>query len=115
MSYMVNELERVLVRLYIEKTLLEKGVVVYDSVCEHLYKNYKCYLEDCYEHPEYLVSALKEICRDESVDIILSIQNDLIEFHGYKRITMFLDALDNAVYNWPNFVIETRDNLDPLS
>ena len=101
MSYMANELERVLVRLYIEKTLLEKEIVVYDSVCEYLYKNYKCYLEECYEHPEYLVNALKEICGDESVDIILSIQNDLEEFHRYGRIAIFLDTLDNVVYTWP--------------
>lgn len=95
MSYNVNELERVLVRLYVEKALFEKGIAIYDSVCERLCQNYRCDLEDCYEYPEYLLNVLKDNHRNDTVDIILSIKNDLKEFYHHKRITKFLDILSD--------------------
>ena len=96
MSFHVNELERVLVRLYIEKALLEKGIFAYDSVSENLYENYECYLEDCYEHPEYLTNVLKNLYEDDARDVILSIKNDLKDFSRYKRIARFLEVLSNT-------------------
>jgi hypothetical protein len=95
MSYDVNELERILVRLYVEKALFEKGTVIYDSVCGYLCQNYRCYLEDCYEHPEYLITALKDIPGNDIGDIVSSIKNDLKEFYRYNKIARFLNVLSN--------------------
>jgi hypothetical protein len=94
-GYAYHELERVLVRLYIEKALLEKETIVYNTVSENLYRNYRCYLEDCYEHPEYLKIVLKDISVNDASDIISSIKNDLLEFYHHKRIARFIDELSN--------------------
>lgn len=95
MSYDVNELERALVRLYVEKALFEKGTAIYDSVCERLYQNYRRDLEDCYEYPEYLINILKDNHRNDADDIISSIKNDLKEFYHHRRIAKFLDILSD--------------------
>lgn len=96
MSYDTNQLEQAMIRLYIEKTLLERGVRIYDEVSENLYKKYSCHLEDCYEHPEYLKNTLKVLYENDSSSIISSINNDLKEFYHYKKIARFIDALGNT-------------------
>ena len=45
---------KALVALAIETVLLEIGKPTFQKVTGKLFKNYKCFLADCYEHPEYL-------------------------------------------------------------
>ncbi len=56
-----DQLRKALVGLSVEKVLLDLGKPVYDKVVNQLYKDYKCYLPDCYEYPEYLNLVLKKI------------------------------------------------------
>jgi len=75
-----NDIKKALVSLSIEKALLDLGEVKFDKFVEHLYKNYKISLSDCYEHPNYLQQTLHEIFGNSYADIIKSIKRNLEEF-----------------------------------
>ena len=54
-------MKKALVSLAIEITMLEIGKETYDKVVRDLYKKYKCYLPDCYDHPNFL-AKYSRIC-----------------------------------------------------
>ena len=84
---------KALVTLAIEKTLLDIGKPVYDTVTNRLYKKFHCYISDCFEKPEYLKAVLKERYGESYNEIINSIQQQLDEFAYKKRIKAFLQVL----------------------
>jgi hypothetical protein len=86
----MQEAKKALVVLAIEKTLLEVGRTTYDEVLGKLYENYDCYLSDCYDHPEYLSSVLKELYGQSSHAIIKSIQNYLAQASIQDDIAKFI-------------------------
>jgi len=77
----------------IEKTLLDLGKPTYDKVVDMLKNEYRCYLTDCYEHPEYLNAVLKKLPADSSLAIVVSITNKLKEFLHKEAIRRFLEAI----------------------
>ena len=85
-----GEISKALVTLAIEKTLLNMGNPVLDEVAHRLLKNYKCYIPDCHEHPEYLKSVLKELYGNSYSTIVESIKKTLDEFITKKSIEHFL-------------------------
>ena len=85
-----GEISKALVTLAIEKTLLNMGKPVLDEVAHRLLKNYKCYIPDCHEHPEYLKSVLKELYGNSYSTIVESIKKTLDEFITKKSIEHFL-------------------------
>ena len=86
----MQEAKKALVVLAIEKTLLEVGRTTYDEVLGKLNENYDCYLSDCYDHPEYLSSVLKELYGQSSLAIIKSIQNYLAQASVQDDIAKFI-------------------------
>jgi hypothetical protein len=68
----------------IEKTLIKIGTPALEIVIAGLFNNYKCFLSDCYEHPEYLKQTLHEIYGLSHTAIIESIISKL-EPHAYKK------------------------------
>ena len=82
-----------LVSLAIEKALLDTGgsKLLYD-VCLELFTNYRSYIADCYENPEYLVKALKVHGENYKV-IVASIRAQLEEFSYHKPIERFLNRI----------------------
>jgi len=85
-----NQVKKALVSLAIETTLLEIGKPTYDEVSHKLFKDYKCYLPDCYEHPEYLKTILKDLYGPSSAVIVNSIKNQLEEFETQTGIDIFI-------------------------
>lgn len=77
----------------IEKALLGIGGPAYESVVQKLYENHRCRLFDCYEHPEYLHSVLKEIFGDNYKAIAKSIKSHLKDVSEQKPITDFLSVI----------------------
>ncbi|MGI0069409.1 MAG: hypothetical protein ACREAN_04040, partial [Nitrosopumilaceae archaeon] len=65
-----NQVRKALVSLAIETVLLEIGKPTYDEVSHKLFKDFKCYLPDCYEHPEYLKRILQDLYGQSSTAII---------------------------------------------
>ncbi|HEV2193198.1 MAG TPA: hypothetical protein VGR54_06230 [Nitrosopumilaceae archaeon] len=50
-------------------------------------------MEDCYEHPEYLANALKDLFGKSHIVIVESIKNELIDFVEHKPIEKFLKVI----------------------
>ena len=90
MEYDYDIVKKALVSLTIEKALFEIGKPVYEKVVESLYKEYHCYLPDCYEHPEYLNEVLKKLYGNAHDIIVKSIKKQLDEFSNHKHIARFL-------------------------
>ena len=98
-SHFVESLERqgydrvrkALVWSVLEKTLLDAGI--YYKVIEELKKKYRCQLDNCYEHPEYLNTILKDLYGNSYKHVIKSINNHLEEFSYHESIARFLKII----------------------
>lgn len=88
-----EQLRKALVSLTVERALLEIGKPVYDKVVKQLSKEYKCYLPDCYEHPEYLNKVLKKIFGDSYISIVDAIKKEFDDQLMEKPIEIFLGAI----------------------
>ncbi len=93
MEYDYDIVKKALVSLAVEKALFEIGKPVYERVIENLYKEYHCYLPDCYEHPEYLNEILKQLYGNAHDVIVKSIKKQLGEFSNHKHIARFLSVI----------------------
>ena len=89
----MGEVRKALVSLTIEKSLLDIGKPTYDKVVNILNKKYHCYLADCYDHPEYLCEALKQLYGNGSRQIIKSINDELEEFSHVAPVERFLEVI----------------------
>ena len=88
-----SEVQRGLITLAIEKTLLDFGKPAYEKVSNMLHKNYHCYIPDCYEHPEYLNETLKKIYGNAYSVIVEAIHKQLEEFAYKKPVERFLQVI----------------------
>lgn len=80
MDYEKENLMKALVTLSIEKVLLKMGTPVFEKVSNRLQKEYKCYIPDCYTHPEYLENVLKSLFGNSYVAISEGIRDELAEY-----------------------------------
>lgn len=88
-----NQARKALVVVVIEGVLLKMGKSVYDEVIHSLYKDYHCYLSDCYDKPEYLKSVLQDLYGKSHVSIIESIKKHLGEYTIQEGIDAFVIGL----------------------
>lgn len=88
-----GEISKALVTLAIEETLTNMGKPVLDEVTRRLFTNYKCYIPDCHEHPEYLKNVLKELYGNCYNTVVESIMKNLGEFTTKKSVTNFLTVI----------------------
>ena len=93
MEHDYDIVRKALVSLAVEKALFEIGKPVYEKVIETLYKEYHCYLPDCYDHPEYLNDILVKLYGDAHDIIVKSIKKQLDEFSNHKHIAKFLSVV----------------------
>ncbi|HZI70020.1 MAG TPA: hypothetical protein VFD60_02555 [Nitrososphaeraceae archaeon] len=93
MEYDYDIVRKALVSLAVEKALFEIGKPVYEKVIETLYKEYHCYLPDCYDHPEYLNDILNNLYGGAHDVIVKSIKKQLDEFSNHKHIAKFLAVI----------------------
>ena len=84
---------KALVALSVEKTLLDMNKAVYEEVAKRLYKTYKCYLPDCFDHPDYLKKVLMDLYGKSHEVIIDTISKYLDEFSKQKEISSFLKVI----------------------
>ncbi|MGH2611497.1 MAG: hypothetical protein ACRDFB_00435 [Rhabdochlamydiaceae bacterium] len=88
-----DEVQKVLVVMTLESTLLKMGKHVYDEVLLSLQNDYHCYLVDCYEHPEYLKKILQTLFGRSSGIIMESIKHNLEEFTEQDGIRSFIKVI----------------------
>ena len=93
MEHDYDIIRKALVSLAVEKALFEIGKPVYEKVIETLYKEYHCYLPDCYDHPEYLNEILNKLYGGAHDVIVRSIKKQLDEFSNHKYIARFLSVI----------------------
>lgn len=74
-----KQLMKALTGLGIEKALLEIGRPVLEKVSNKLFKEYQCYIPDCYDHPEYLNDVLRDVFGNSYSTIVQSIKLELSE------------------------------------
>ena len=84
---------KALVAVVVEKALLKIGKDTLDQVSNSLYEKHRCYLGDCYEHPEYLNEILKKLYGNAHDAIVKSIKKQLDEFSNHKHIARFLSVI----------------------
>ena|ERR1700741_3192271 len=87
-----DKVRKALVGSILEKTLLELGI--YYKVIDELKKRYRCRLDDCYEHPEYLSVILKDVYGDHYKTMIKPIYKQLEEFSYHEQIIRFLKIIN---------------------
>ncbi|MGI0073847.1 MAG: hypothetical protein ACREA3_08550 [Nitrosotalea sp.] len=88
-----QEARKALIAVAIETVLLKMGKPVYDQVTYNLYKEYRCYIPDCYEHPEYLKRILQDLFGKSSATIVESIKKYLGEYVEQKGIDAFIAVI----------------------
>lgn|SRR6185312_4732447 len=91
-----DQLNKTLVNMSIEKSLLEIGKETYDKVVHDLYMIYHSYLSDCYEHPEYLCNILVKLYGDTGKSVADSIKKQLEEFSDHDRIAELLKVIHRS-------------------
>ncbi len=89
----INQSRRGLVSLAIETVLRGIGKSTFAEVTRKLYKDYRCYLPDCYENPEYLKRILQDLYGRSSGSIIESIKNSLKDLETQKGIDAFIAGI----------------------
>lgn len=93
MYFDTEQLRKALVSLAVERVLLDIGEPVYEKIVKQLSKDYKCYLPDCYEHPEYLNKVLKKIFGNSYLTIVESIKKELNEQIEEKSVEIFVTII----------------------
>ncbi|NHI03116.1 hypothetical protein DYY67_0237 [Candidatus Nitrosotalea sp. TS] len=86
-------MEKVLVGLAIEHTLLQIGKPVFDKVENQFQRKYQHSLIDGYDYPQYLNEILREVFGKSHSDIIKSIEEFLEEFKHDQPIETFIEKI----------------------
>ena len=99
----LNTVRKGLVALSLEQTLLEiGGGKLLNEVLGILFEKYQSYLPNCYENPEYLIGACKELGESFSKEIRQSLRKRLEEFSYQGQIEYFLTRLSEIEYMRPS-------------
>ncbi len=88
-----REVERILVGLAIEKTLLQMGRTVFERVEDLFHERYQCTIMDAYDNPQYLGEILKEVFGKSHTKVINSIGEFLINFKYEHPIEEFIEKM----------------------
>jgi class 3 adenylate cyclase len=78
----------------IEKTLMEMGDAPLEKIVSILFNDYRCFLPDCYKHPEYLKRILQDLYGSSHMAIIQSITERLEEYSFRRPVNDFVARLN---------------------
>lgn len=84
-EYYQRDIARDLIISTVEKILVNVDVSMHKKVVELLDKKFRCSLNSCCEHPEYLRQALDELFQSESNTILKIIAKDLRKNHDVEE------------------------------
>ena len=80
---------------YVELVLMRRGNANYHLVMARLDTQYGCKISDCYEHPEYLKTILKDVYQEDYKSIISQIKSYLAELVNVKEIVDFFKIMES--------------------
>lgn len=87
MNFQKRDVMKALTSLAIQKVLNDISAPAFEKVSKRLQKEYKCYIPDCYDHPEYLESVLKSIFGNAYTAIVEQIRVELAE-HSDDKVSI---------------------------
>ena len=80
---------------YVELVLMRRGNANYHLVMARLGSLYGCKISDCYEHPEYLKTVLKDVYQEDYKSIVSQIKSYLAELVDVKEICDFFKIMES--------------------
>ncbi|HZS73258.1 MAG TPA: hypothetical protein VFA69_02030 [Candidatus Nitrosotalea sp.] len=80
---------------YVELVLMRRGNANYHLVMARLGSLYGCKISDCYEHPEYLKTVLKDVYQEDYKSIVSQIKSYLAELANVKEIVDFFKIMES--------------------
>ena len=84
---------KALITFSVEKVLLSIGKPALDKVASKLHNEYKCYIPDCYEHPDYLNNVLRSVFGNSHVAISEAIKLELIDHLEDKSVMKLVKVI----------------------
>ena len=93
MNFEKREVMKALTSITIQKVLNDISAPAYEKVSKKLQKEYKCYIPDCYDHPEYLESVLKSIFGNAYTAIVEQIKTELAEHADDNGINLLIKTI----------------------
>ena|GEM_PF-1082167 len=93
MTFQKRDVMKALTSLAIKKVLTDISAPAYEKVSKKLQKEHKCYIPDCYDHPEYLESVLKSIFGNAYSAIVEQIKVELAEHVDDNGINMLIKTM----------------------
>lgn len=84
---------RAMVALSVEIVLMRRGGPEYQLVVARLENDYDFKIFDCYDHPDYLRTVLKDVYGDEYQGIVDAIEVEFADMAERKEITDFLTKI----------------------
>jgi hypothetical protein len=92
-----DEVERDLVHLVVEKTLIKVSGATCDLVGATLQQKYGCYFDGCLEHPEYLLDVLGAIYGTSAKTVVQSILDEVNALSMTPKLEQFHSVLARFV------------------
>ncbi len=89
-----SEPYRLAVISYVEVVLMRRGNANYHLVLAKLGSLYDCKIGDCYDHPQYLKTVLREVYGDEYSSVISQIKSYLGDLTDVQEIVAFFKTLE---------------------
>lgn len=90
---MGDENYKAMTALSVEIVLMRKGGPQYHLVVARLERDHDCKIFDCFDHPDYLRSVLKEVYGDDYRDIVDNIEAEFGEMIDRYEIAAFVNKL----------------------
>ncbi len=84
---------KVLFATAVEDALNGMGGPTLEMVNHRLFQKYKCSVQDCLEHPEYLKTVLHDVFGYADIAVIAKIKKNLGEFSQEQPVGEFLKVL----------------------
>ncbi|HEV2193365.1 MAG TPA: hypothetical protein VGR54_07105 [Nitrosopumilaceae archaeon] len=78
----------------LETVLMRRSNTKYNLVVAKLNSHYDCKIRDCYEHPEYLRTILKDVYTEDYNSIIDEIKLLLDDLVNEEKITNFFKIME---------------------
>ena len=88
-----KQVMRALVAFSVEKVLLDIGKPVFEKVAFKLYKEYQCYIPDCYEHPDNLNNVLRSVFGNSCSTVSQAIRSELKDHLQDKTVLQLVNTL----------------------
>ena len=90
-----KQVMRALITISVEKVLSNISKPMLDKVTNRLYKEYQCYIPDCYEHPDYLNNILRSVFGNSYFTIAEAIKLELNEHLKDNAVLRIVNTIGN--------------------